>query len=416
MAEVEREVDRATLDSFLALDLLRIGNPDCSHYSSSVFLYPVGNLLIASDYYNQSSGPDSVFPAIQTGTLRLLSLLPESSANDGLDLCSGTGVCAFAMSQRVKRIVACDITERATHFARFNRLLNNCTNVEIAKGDLYCAVAGSRFDRIVAHPPYAPSAEAVEVWRDGGATGEAVTKRIIEGLPDSLNPGGEFFAVCLGGDRREMPFERRAREWLGEKQREFDIIWAVQKDFLPHELAQSATAREGPGVDDDQTARLEEAFHELGVSSFSFGCLGLKRHGAEARNAWTFRTRLSSKSDSKSFETAFERNRQCSEPAAVAELRPRLAPALLVKMTHRVEQSKLVPDEFRMECDWPFAHGLKADPWVLPLIARFNGSLKVAKIHAKARADGAVPDGFHLEHFASLVATMMRYGYLTAGE
>src|SRR5581483_1918962 len=339
-----------------------------------------------------------------------------SDAKNGLDLCSGTCVCAFAMSQRVEQVVACDITERATHFARFNCLLNNCRNVEIANGDLYDAVAGRSFDRIVAHPPYAPSADAVEAWRDGGPIGEAVTKRIIEGLPDHLNADGEFFAVCLGSDRQEMPFERRVRDWLGEKKHEFDIIWAVQQDFSPSELARRTAARKQPEEESDRTASLEKTFRELGVSNSSFGCLGIKRHGAETRSASTFRTRLSSKSDHRSFETAFERNRQCSHVAAIPELRLQLAPAVTVTTTHRVEQSTLVPRELRMEADWPFGHGLKTDPWLLPLITRFNGSRTVAKIYEKARADGAVPNKFKLEDFSSLVALMMKHGYLALNE
>src|SRR5438445_9436898 len=48
-AEVERLLDAATLDAFLALDLIRHGEFDSEAYASPVFLYPVSNLYIASD-------------------------------------------------------------------------------------------------------------------------------------------------------------------------------------------------------------------------------------------------------------------------------------------------------------------------------------------------------------------------------
>ena len=133
---VEQVLGREALDAFLSLDLLRIHPSDDSQYYSPVFLYPVGDFLIVSDHYRMAGGllPDSVFPAVEPGTARLSKLLPQHQIGEALDLCSGTGILAFFLSRHAQHVVASDITARATHFARFNRLLNSCDNVEVLQG------------------------------------------------------------------------------------------------------------------------------------------------------------------------------------------------------------------------------------------------------------------------------------------
>src|SRR5262249_57650861 len=53
------------------------------------------------------------------------------------------------------------------------------------------------------------------VYRDGGATGEEVTRRVIEGVPTHLLPGGSCVILCVSRDTEEQTFEQRAGDWLG---------------------------------------------------------------------------------------------------------------------------------------------------------------------------------------------------------
>src|SRR5207302_507264 len=152
--EVARAIEPAVLRALLDLDLLRPypAPGDSAAYCAPVLLYPVAGLLIASDRHENPDRSsfvppaDVVFPAIFAGTLRFLKILPTTSVEDVLDLCAGTGIGALALSRHVQRAVAADITGRATHFARFNCLLNRCANVEVAQGDLYQPVDGRTFD------------------------------------------------------------------------------------------------------------------------------------------------------------------------------------------------------------------------------------------------------------------------------
>src|SRR5439155_15523128 len=232
--DVAGTIDPSELGALEALDLLRPGA--LGHCYSPAFVYPVAGFVIASDRHDSPDGSDLVlasdvvFPALDAGTLRFLGVIPRSPARDALDLCAGTGIAALVLSRHVERVVAADITPRAGHFATFNARLNGRTNVEVVQGDLYQAVAGRTFDRIVAHPPYVPSLGLAKIYRDGGATGEALIRRIIEGLPQHLRAGGMFCALTQGLDTKDGPFEDRVRRWLGDSSAEFDIIFAVDEE------------------------------------------------------------------------------------------------------------------------------------------------------------------------------------------
>src|SRR5439155_20466419 len=202
--DVAGTIDPSELGALEALDLLRPGA--LGHCYSPAFVYPVAGFVIASDRHDSPDGSDLVlasdvvFPALDAGTLRFLGVIPRSPARDALDLCAGTGIAALVLSRHVERVVAADITPRAGHFATFNARLNGRTNVEVVQGDLYEAVAGRTFDRIVAHPPYVPALEQARVFRDGGDTGETVLRRIVAELPRYLRPGGALYCVAAGWD------------------------------------------------------------------------------------------------------------------------------------------------------------------------------------------------------------------------
>jgi release factor glutamine methyltransferase len=129
-----------------------------------------------------------------------LAALPEGGS--ALDLCTGSGCVAIslALGRKGARVVATDVSEDALALARENAAALGAV-VELATGDLWSGVhAGARFDVVAANPPYVPSRElpglAREVRRepcialDGGEDGLAVIRRIVEGAPARLAPGG----------------------------------------------------------------------------------------------------------------------------------------------------------------------------------------------------------------------------------
>jgi release factor glutamine methyltransferase len=130
--------------------------------------------------------------------LRESTLPPRASV---LELCTGSGAVAIAAAQRgAREVVAVDVSRRSVVAARVNARLNG-VHVRAVRGDLFAAVAGRRFDAIVANPPYVPaeSAELPSRWPercwDAGHDGRVLLDRIIEGAPAHLRPGGFVLLV-----------------------------------------------------------------------------------------------------------------------------------------------------------------------------------------------------------------------------
>jgi release factor glutamine methyltransferase len=126
-------------------------------------------------------------------------VLPGTSV---LDLCTGSGAIAIAAALGgAGDVTAVDVSRRSAFAVRINAALNRVP-VRALRGDLFAPVAGRRFDRIVANPPYLPAAAGDAVpergparaW-EGGAGGRAFIDRIVEAAPRHLRPGGELLMV-----------------------------------------------------------------------------------------------------------------------------------------------------------------------------------------------------------------------------
>jgi methylase of polypeptide subunit release factors len=435
--EVENLIDPTTLDSLLALDILRVGKFDLSvghnveSYYSSVFLYPVAGLLIASDRNNNPDGsqfaapPDIVFPAINGGTLLFLKLIPKSPARQVLDIGSGSGVAALMLSDCAQQVVASDVTARAAHFARFNCLLNRRYNVEVAQGDLYSAVEGQTFDRIVAHPPYVPSLSQTTIFRDGGETGEVLVKRIIEGLPKYLRPGGTYYSLCLGLDTKEARFEERVRTWLGESQDEFDVLFVFADERSPEQLVQD-WAKWTNSIGSSDLARWDDIFARTGARSFVYGAVVIHRHrttldseSSRPPTAMTARTRLGTETRGSHIEWALRWHRLRAQTDSLQKLshcRPCLATNMRVRTTHVVKDGALVPSDFVFETETPFPIATRLDPWIVPVIAEFNGSYTPAHLYEVARSKSLLPEAMTQMEFIDLIAILIGRGYLQLDE
>jgi hypothetical protein len=289
--------------------------------------------------------------------------------------------------------------------------------VESAQGDLYEAVPGRTFDIITAHPPYVPSLGDHAVYRDGGDAGETVVRRIVEGLPNALRRGGTFYSMSVGLDTREGRFEERARGWLGAAQDEFDLIFALGDEKSPDQAVADIMSR-AKHIKTLNSARLKQAYDELGAQRLVYGALVIHRRSVGADKPWTARPAMGVETKGADFDWLFEWRRQCAEPVFVeslAEAQPGLSPHLQVKAIHVVADGALVPSEFTLEVSQPFETTTKVDAWVVPLIAQFNGLRSVEDVHRTAQAAGEIPGNFAVNDFARLTAMLIERGCLLLG-
>lgn len=367
--------------------LSALGLIGCSEdgWRARVSIHRVEDLWIAADLSTLSPKPaDVVYPATEQTAIYLAGL-PQLPCERFLDLGAGTGVAALSAASRYARNSwACDITPRAAHFAEFNRRLNGINNLTVGCGDLYDPVASLRFDRIGCHPPCVPVAEPTHIFRDGGEDGEQILRRIVEGLPDHLDPGGRFYALGMGSDREGESFEQRLRRWLGAHANDFDILLVADVIRTPESL------RSPRG--DQEREHWSQVFQKYRVKHLFFGIILLERH-AESRRAYAHRTLASARSTWR--ETEWLRGLMASaahDREWLLDGAPLMSPHLEVRTTQRVRGGRLAADECAMRVEYPFEIECRCRPWMVDLVSACDGN-RTGRDHLAA-CSGISESGF----------------------
>ena len=137
----------------------------------------------------------------------LAATLPQTAPAAILDLCTGSGALAIALSQVYPEatVLAGDISGAALTLAAENAVANQ-TPVEFFAGDLFGAIPNrwrGSIDLLVSNPPYVSSDELDELpdevagWEPmlalaAGADGLDVIRPLLAALPEWLAPGGWF--------------------------------------------------------------------------------------------------------------------------------------------------------------------------------------------------------------------------------
>lgn len=427
----------AELRAFESADLLRTWDepgPAQGQWYSPVRIVPVAvdgrtpeEMLLVGDRGDRPDGgrfrpfADIVFSGHNPLTRQFVQLLPRRPVGSLLDLCTGTGVAALAMAPFATECTAADIAERSGHFAHFNGWLNDAANLVVVCGDLYEPVRGRRFDCIIAHPPYVPALMQELTYRDGGETGDAIVKGIINGVPDHLADGGTFHLLCLGMDTADLPFEQRVRQWLGPAQREFDVVFALDSRTAPEQIAANLVQRGGGSAED--LDRWRDLFQRLQVQEFVYGAIvgrRFKARGAdaaeggqagEAREAMTRRVVLTPECSAQSFEWIlrwFDWLRVPGLHERVLALTPRLDPRVILEVRHRVEHDAFEPASYALaNGGYPFFARLEPDPWVVALVNEMNGTRTVREVFQSAVARGRVAEGFQEHDLVRLVCFLL---------
>lgn len=416
-------VERRTIDALLTpdecrlledLELLRVCAGGDSRWQATVLLYPTESIWIASDLNVNPTGTgpaglreDAVYPAITRNTGHFLASLPSTPCDTFLELCAGTGIAALLASRYAGRAWAADITDRATRFARFNAVLNGIENCTAVQGDLYAAVAGKRFDRVVAHPPYMPSLEQKYIFRDGGEDGEQITRGVVSGLPAHLAPGGSFHSTCMLTDRKEGRAEQRLRGLLGDQADEFDIILLAHQSFQPTEyyfqlaLAGRATLEE--------VERRHEIFRRLEVEQLVYASIILRRHDG-LRRAYTARRQAGPNAGPRQVEWLDRWESAAADPSLpqrLMEARPGVSPACRMRLSHAPGDGEWVVEDCVLATSWPFPVEAKCPPWTASLLNRCDGRRMVRDHLVWLKGEGLVQADAPEGEFAVLIRSLL---------
>jgi len=416
--ELESVIPARALDAMKDLGLLVENPADHTRSCANVALYPVGRLFIVSDRWTTREGhapdlpDDFVFPAITANTSQFMATLPQDGCESFLELCSGTGVAALDAAGHAKHAWGVDITERSTQMAEFNRLLNGVDNVTLVQGDLYDCLSDLTFDRIVAHPPYMPVLSRAQVFYDGGADGEQVTRRIVRGLPRYLRPGGRFYCLAQGSDRDGAPFEQRVRAWLGEAESEFDVMVIIRQVQSPADAAmQYALKAKGGG---DTAHEMREALRGLGIQWLVYGWMILQRR-EEARPVFTTRRTAGSNTGRDEIAWLLKWETAAAKPEFVqtlADAYPIAAPSLELHVVHRMKEGDLAPEQFSLHTQYPFSVDCPVQPWVGFLFPQCDGRLSVRQLLEFCKQNNFVHPETPLGEFTKLLMVFVSYGFL----
>lgn len=397
------------------------GENDATRCFASVALFPVQDIFLAADRWTNvdhtlhSPVPDDIVYPVMTKTgadyLQYTSFAP---CEDFLEVCAGSAPAALLAAKTSQRVWAADITDRSVGFAEFNAALNGISNVSVVRGDLFEPVSGLKFDRIAAHPPYLPTLKQGKIFAAGGELGEDLQKRIVAELPERLKPGGRFYCRTLGIDRAGCPFEQTVRQWLGEKQGEFDVAAFELESLSPIQFAlENALSRAG---DRASALQWERLFEERGVKELLAVVLVIQQV-AERRSPFTLRRAAPAGTSAALLEWAMRWEVERHRSDILQELlqaKPVAVEGVEVSARQIFKEGELKDGEFRMAIKRPFKVDCRVQPWMSLLLPECDGKRTVSEVLEFAKKKEWIhPETPPLE-FSAVVGMFIGLGFLSA--
>ncbi|MFE3291569.1 methyltransferase [Rhodococcus sp. NPDC059234] len=241
-----------------------------------------GNNWVLSDLDGsmrpRTTAPDHVL-GVGHASLSLLRGTPTAATGSVLDIGTGCGIQALHATGYAQSVTATDINLRALDLSAATFALNE-VEVELHSGPWFDPVAGRRFDRVVANPPFVVGRARVEhTYRDSGLDLDGASELMISRAVDHLEPGGtaSMLASWLHVDGED--WRSRVASWLPAHGVD---AWIVQRDVADPALYVGTWMRDA-GLDprDPATAAQAEAwlahFAENDVEGIGFGFVYLRR-------------------------------------------------------------------------------------------------------------------------------------------
>jgi precorrin-6B methylase 2 len=413
------------LEALEGLGLVHGAHDDASMCASTVAIYPLEELFIASDRRHDFDSTDAVPPSdlvfspMTRETQRFLRLMPRESCDHLLDLCTGTGVAGLiAAAKFARRATLVDVAPRSVRFAEFNVALNGLSNVRVLRGDAYEPLADERFAVIVAHPPYVPALETEFAFRDAGVDGEEVTRKVIAGLGEHLTAGGQFFCECMLTERDGITLEERLREMLGDDSEEFDVVIAQGRSANPlHYLADQARAGYSSF---DQLPQWSKVLDQLEIEQLVLVSLLMERR-ATARPVITTRSALSPLTSAADMQWVLRwmvgtASWDMSDVRRLLSSRPRTLPRTELRSRSLLHEGQWGVEECQLVTLAPFAVEAACPNWYATLLQFCDGRMTVREHLQYLRDTHAVPDTAPEDLFASMIRQLVDAGLVEIDE
>lgn len=229
-------------------------------------------------------GRDHVL-GVGAASLSLLDAVPTTPARRVLDLGCGSGIQTLGQWRCAEQIVSTDVHEPALAFAHATLLAapqDDAPEFSLRHGSWFEPVAGERFDRIIANPPFVVATPKVgHVYRDSGVDLDGATALVIEGACEHLDEGGQAFLLGSWVDTEVSPWQQRVASWVPEHGY---TVWVIQRDLVDPELYVGTWLKD-EGLDPRDPAAQERAqewlehFDRAGVRGVGMGIIAIERIG-----------------------------------------------------------------------------------------------------------------------------------------
>ncbi|MFN7939283.1 MAG: class I SAM-dependent methyltransferase [Bryobacteraceae bacterium] len=321
-----------------------------------------------------------------------------------LEMGTGSGVGALLASRFAERVWAVDINARSVEYARRNCALNGVENVTVLESNLFAAVDGMRFDRIVGNLPFVPSTKTTAVFAAGGEDGEQILAGFLGGCAERLEPGGSVHALVMGSDRENDAFEARLRRYLGAGAEECDVALFVRKTMTPMDFAfDQVLLKSG---DSSSLYRWIALFERFQMEQMVLGTLMVQRR-KEARSVFTLRHTLAPGAGIGDLERVMDWQTRCMTGEAVREVlqaRVKVSSNWEALSKHAFEDGRMATISYSIVARHPFEQTLECPPWVVSMAAKADGELTVSQLLGTAQKQTGQPVDVLVRVFAQLVA------------
>jgi hypothetical protein len=197
----------------------------------------------------------------------------------------------------------------------------------------------------------------------------------------------------MATDRTDSPLEQRIRGWLGPAGDEFDVNVFIRTSFTPTEYYERAAADKGMPVAEAQ--EWVRYFERLAVTQLVYASIVLERHRTPRAPSTRRRIRAADVPQLV-IERMLDWEGLFAEAGALPQLwgaRPQLRPTVRLAAQLRAEGGVWVPEVTVLENASPLRVQVEMPPAAAAVVARMDGTVPIAALHADVIARGELPAG-----------------------
>jgi hypothetical protein len=163
---------------------------------------------------------------------------------------------------------------------------------------------------------------------------------------------------------------------------------------------------------------MRELLQDLGVQNMPYGWLILQRRD-ETRPVFTARRTAGRISTGKEVAWVLKWETAAVKPGFIEKLaaaHPVATPASELHTVHRIKGGDLLPEEFKLKTEYPFAVACRVQPWVGFLLPQCDGKSSVRELVEFCKQNNFVHADTPLAEFVKLLMVFISGGFLEVEE